>query len=95
MDYQTACLLIYRYAAMSGVDTRVDQELARQALRENPRLSVETVRAMLWCDQTDITTRDSELGELLAAYDTHISRYQMTSFLFYLCTYELNSRNEA
>ena len=34
-------------------------------------------------------------GELLAAYDTHISRYQMTSFLFYLCTYELNSRNEA
>ena len=95
MDYQTACLLIYRYAAMSGVDTRVDQELARQAMRENPRLSVETVRAMLWCDQTDITTRDSELGELLAAYDTHISRYQMTSFLFYLCTYELNSRNEA
>ena len=52
MDYQTACLLIYRYAAMSGVDTRVDQELARQAMRENPRLSVETVRAMLWCDQT-------------------------------------------
>ena len=95
MDYQAACLLIYRYAAMSGVDTRVDQELARQAMRENPRLSVETVRAMLWCDQTDITTRDSELGELLAAYDTHISRYQMTSFLFYLCTYELNSRNEA
>ena len=95
MDYQATCLLIYRYAAMSGVDTRVDQELARQAMRENPRLSVETVRAMLWCDQTDITTRDSELGELLAAYDTHISRYQMTSFLFYLCTYELNSRNEA
>lgn len=95
MDYQTACLLIYRYAAMSGVDSRVDQELARQAMRENPRLSVETVRAMLWCDQTDITTRDSELGELLAAHDTHISRYQMTSFLFYLCTYELNSRNEA
>ena len=55
MDYQTACLLIYRYAAMSGVDTRVDQELARQAMRGNSRLSVETVRAMLWCDQTDIT----------------------------------------
>lgn len=45
---------------------------------------------MLWCDERDITTRDSELGELLAAYDTHISRYQMTSFLFYLCTYELD-----
>lgn len=50
---------------------------------------------MLWCDDRDITTRDSGLSELLAAYDTHISRYQMTSFLFYLCTYELNSRNEA
>ena len=95
MDYQTACLLIYRYAAMSGIDTRVDQELARQTMRENPRLSGEVVKAMLWCDQTDITTRDSEMGELLAAYDTRINRYQMTSFLFYLCTYELNSRNEA
>ena len=95
MDYQTACLLIYRYAAMSGIDTRVDQELARQTMRENPRLSGEVVKAMLWCDQTDITTRDSEMGELLAAYDTRINRYQMTSFLFYLCTYELNSRSEA
>lgn len=95
MDYQTACLLIYRYAAMSGIDTRVDQELARQTMRENPRLSGEVVKAMLWCDQTDITTRDSEMGELLAAYDTRINRYQMTSFLFYLCAYELNSRNEA
>ena len=95
MDYQTACLLIYRYAAMSGIDTRVDQELAQQTMRENPRLSGEVVKAMLWCDQTDITTRDSEMGELLAAYDTRINRYQMTSFLFYLCTYELNSRSEA
>ena len=95
MDYQTACLLIYRYAAMSGIDTRVDQELLRQTMRENSRLSGEAVKAMLWCDDRDITTRDSEMGELLAAYDTHISRYQMTSFLFYLCTYELNSRSEA
>lgn len=95
MDYQTACLLIYRYAAMSGIDTRVDQELLRQTMWENPRLSGEAVKAMLWCDDRDITTRDSGLSELLAAYDTHISRYQMTSFLFYLCTYELNSRNEA
>ena len=95
MDYQTACLLIYRYAAMSGIDTRVDQELAQQTMRENPRLSGEVVKAMLWCDERDITTRDSQLGELLAAYDTRINRYQMTSFLFYLCTYELNSRSEA
>jgi len=90
MDYQTACLMIYRYAAMSGIDTGVDQELLRQTMREDPRLSGEVVKAMLWCDERDITTRDSELGELLAAYDTHISRYQMTSFLFYLCTYELD-----
>ena len=69
--------------------------LARQTMRENPRLSGEAVKAMLWCDDRNITTRDSEMGELLAAYDTHISRYQMTSFLFYLCTYELNSRSEA
>ena len=95
MDYQTACLLIYRYAAMSGIDTRVDQELLRQAMWENPRLSDEAVKAMLWCDDRDITTRDSELGDLLAACNTRINRYQMTSFLFYLCTYELNSRSEA
>ena len=95
MDYQTACLLIYRYAAMSGIDTRVDQELLRQAMWENPRLSDEVVKAMLWCDDRDITTRDSELGDLLAACNTRINRYQMTSFLFYLCTYELNSRSEA
>lgn len=35
----------------------------------------------------DITTRDSSLDELLASAGT---RYQMTSFLFYLCTYELD-----
>ena len=46
--------------------------------------------AMLWCNQKDITSRDSNLDELLDAYNTRISRYQMTSFLFYLCTYELN-----
>ena len=90
MDYQTACLLIYRYAAMSGIDTGVDQELLRQTMREKPRLSGEVVKAMLWCDERDITTRDSELGDLLAACNTRINRYQMTSFLFYLCTYELN-----
>ena len=90
MDYQTACLIIYRYAALAGIDTSMDQELLRQTMRENPLLSGEVVKAMLWCDERDITTRDSELGELLAAYYTHISRYQMTSFLFYLCTYELD-----
>ena len=56
---------------------------------DEPQLSAETVRAMLWCNQTGITTRDSDLPDLLDASDTRISRYQMTSFLFYLCTYEL------
>ena len=95
MDYQTACLMIYRYAAISGINTGVDQRLLQQTMQENPRLSDEVVEAMLWCDDRDITTRDSELGELLASCDTRINRYQMTSFLFYLCTYELNSRSEA
>ena len=90
VDYQTACILIFRYAVMAGVDTGVDQTQLRQILRDNPDLDQEAVKAMLWCDAKDITTRDSDLDELLASYDTRISRYQMTSFLFYLCTYELN-----
>ncbi len=48
---------------------------------------------MIWCDQKDITSRDSSFDELLSSYDTRINRYQMTSFLFYLCTYELNLGN--
>ena len=90
VDYQTACILIFHYAVMAGVDTGVDQTQLRQILRDDPDLNRETVKAMLWCDAKDITTRDSDLDELLASYDTRISRYQMTSFLFYLCTYELD-----
>lgn len=40
--------------------------------------------------EMDNTARDSSLDELLASAGTRISRYQMTSFLFYLCTYELD-----
>ena len=90
VDYRTAALLILRYANWAGVDTSVDETLLQQYMEENPRLSEETVHAMLWCDQENITTRDSELSELFANYTTRLSRYQMTSFLFYLCTYELN-----
>ena len=90
VDYQTACVLIRRYAIMAGVDTGVDQMQLRQLLRDNPDLNREAAKAMLWCDERDITTRDSNLDELLASADTRISRYQMTSFLFYLCTYELD-----
>ena len=90
VDYQTACVLIRRYAIMAGVDTGVDQMQLRQLLRDNPDLNREAAKAMLWCDAKDITTRDSNLDELLASAGTRISRYQMTSFLFYLCTYELD-----
>ncbi|WP_033121099.1 LTA synthase family protein [Oscillibacter sp. ER4] len=90
VDYQTACVLIRRYAIMAGVDTGVDQTQLRQLLRDAPDLGREAVKAMLWCDEKDITTRDSNLDELLASAGTPISRYQMTSFLIYLCTYELD-----
>lgn len=90
VDYQTACVLIRRYAIMAGVDTGVDQTQLRQLLRDAPDFGREAAKAMLWCDERDITTRDSNLDELLASAGTRISRYQMTSFLFYLCTYELD-----
>ena len=90
VDYRTACVLIFRYAAMAGVDTGVDQTRLWQILRDAPDLDREAAKAMLWCDAKDITTRDSDLDELLASSDTRVSRYQMTSFLFYLCTYELD-----
>ena len=90
VDYQTACVLIYRYAVMAGVDTAVDRAQLLETIQAEPQLSIETIRAMLWCNQEDVTTRDSDLPELLDAADTRISRYQMTSFLFYLCTYVLS-----
>lgn len=37
VDYQTACVLIRRYAIMAGVDTGVDQTQLRQLLRDAPR----------------------------------------------------------
>ena len=90
LDYRAACILIYRFAGMSGVNTYVDQEQLRQVMTDGPGLTREAAKAMLWCDQKDITSRDSSLDELLGSYDTRINRYQMASFLFYLCTYELN-----
>lgn len=90
VDYQTACVLIRRYAIMAGVDTGVNQTQLRQLLRDAPDLGREAAKAMLWYDEKDITTRDSNLDELLVSTGTRISRYQMTSFLFYLCTYELD-----
>ena len=62
VDYRTACVLIFRYAAMAGVDTGVDQTRLWQILRDDPNLDREAAKAMLWCDAKDITTRDSDLG---------------------------------
>ena len=39
VDYQTACVLIRRYAIMAGVDTGADQTQLRQLLRDNPDLN--------------------------------------------------------
>ncbi len=50
VDYQTACVLIRRYAIMAGVDTDVDQTQLRQLLRDAPDLNREAAKAMLWCD---------------------------------------------
>ena len=93
LDYRAACILIYRFAGMSGINTYVDQDQLQQVMIDGPGLTREAAKAMIWCDQKDITSRDSSFDELLNSYDTRINRYQMTSFLFYLCTYELNLGN--
>ena len=95
MDYRTAGLLILRFAQYMGIDTTVDDVTLNTAIEDHPRLSQETVHAFLWINQENITTRDSELSELFENYSTRISRYQMTSFLFYLCTYELQTEEQA
>jgi arylsulfatase len=47
VDYQTACVLIRRYAIMAGVDTGVNQTQLRQLLRDAPDLGREAAKAML------------------------------------------------
>lgn len=95
VDYRTAGLLILRFAQYMGIDTTVDDVTLNTAIEDHPRLSQETVHAFLWMNQENITTKDSELSELFENYSTRISRYQMTSFLFYLCTYELQTEEQA
>ncbi len=89
-DYRTAAILIKRFAEYMGVDTSVDEGTVAEYELEYPRMTQETIGAFLWLDAENITTRDSELTELFDNYTSRISRYQMTNFLFYLCTYELN-----
>ena len=55
VDYQTACVLIRRYAIMAGVDTDVDQTQLRQLLRDAPDLNREAAKAMLCCDSVSYT----------------------------------------
>ena len=88
-DYRTACILMKRYADYRGLDTSVDEALVQETLEEHSRMSDEIARSLLWADDRNLTTRSVELEDLLSGYSTRISRYQMTSFLFYLCTYEL------
>ena len=51
VDYQTACVLIRRYAIMAGVDTGVNQTQLRQLLRDAPDLGREAAKNMLLCDE--------------------------------------------
>lgn len=88
--YKTAAVLITRFAGYCGVNTAVRSEQFDQLAEEHPRLTEEEIYALLWVDQAGITNRDSTLEELFGNASNHLSRYQMTSFLFYLCTYELN-----
>ena len=90
MDYRSAALWIYRYAQLAEVDVSVDEEVYARFAEEYPRLSEEILRAMIWCNQENITARTGDIEELLENYTQRISRYQMTSYLFYLCTYKLN-----
>ena len=89
VDYRTASLLITRFAQYLGVDTTLDQTLLDTYIEEHPRLPEEVVHAILWVDSQNITARDSALEDLFDNYAARISRYQMTSFLFYFCTYVL------
>ena len=89
VDYRTAAILVRRFAAYMGVDTFVSQSEIDAYAAEYPRMKEETIASFLWTDAKSITTKDSELTELFDNYTARISRYQMTNFLFYLCTYEL------
>ena len=56
-------MLIYRFAALAGINTNVDQSQLLQVMSGNSNLTREAAKAMLWCNQKDITSRDSNLDE--------------------------------
>ena len=89
VDYRTAALLIYRYAQNIGLDVSLDEMWVLDMMESYPRLEEEWVRAILYLNHADITSKDYELEEFFDKATNRISRYQMTSFLFYFCSYEL------
>ena len=89
VDYRTAALLIYRYAQNIGLDVSQDEMWVLDMMEAYPRLEEEWVRAFMYLESADITSKDYELEELMEKATSRISRYQMTSFLFYFCSYEL------
>lgn len=91
VDYRTASLLIYRYAQMAGVETKVDSAVLQQAMEDYPKLSEETLRALIWCyEESFLTGSTGELEQILDRYENRISRAQMATFLFRFCTYKLD-----
>jgi len=91
VDYRTASLLIYRYAQMAGVETNVDSAVLQQAMEDYPKLSEETLRALIWCyEESFLTGSTGELEQILDRYENRISRAQMATFLFRFCTYKLD-----
>ena len=90
VDHRTADLLMYRFAQIMGVDTRVDDTVLTLAAQEQSSLTEEELSAIVWCAESNITTRKQTLDDILSDHDAELDRYQMANYVFYLCTYELD-----
>ena len=91
VNYRTISLLIYRYAQAQGIDVSVDGSDLAAAMEEYPKLSEETLRAMIWCyEENFLTGSTGELDQTLELHGDRVTRAQMSTFLFRFCTYKLN-----
>ena len=91
VDYRTASLLMYRYAQLSGVATDVEEAELLQAAEDYPEIGEEELPALVWCyEESFLTGSVGELEQILDRFDRRISRAQMATFLFRLCTYKLD-----
>ncbi len=88
MDYRTAALFMYRYAAWYGLDMEVDTETVEYYAAERPLLGEEYVIAIVWCMENN-TIRDALIETVFKKYATKINRFQMTNFLCYFSAYQL------